>query len=116
MPTSSCATVLCPPSKTCVDTVDGAQCVCSVHALCIQGYTWDSSTCQCVPSSAECRSDSDCHLEDNYCGGCNCLALAPGESGPTCSNPVSCFASPCAVTSGTAACVDGQCVLSNPTL
>ncbi|MCZ7680626.1 MAG: hypothetical protein M5U28_18405 [Sandaracinaceae bacterium] len=86
----TCATVLCLVGTVCEETPSGPR---------------------CVPIPAECTSDGDCRLEDNYCGGCHCLALAEGESGPTCTDPVQCFAAPCAVTSGSAACVDGQCVL-----
>ena len=35
-----------------------------------------------------CRANSDCRKVDNYCGGCYCLALGPGETGPRCDNPV----------------------------
>lgn len=58
-----------------------------------------------------CRANSDCRKVDNYCGGCNCLALGPGEIGPRCRNPVNCFVSPCAVTPGEAVCENGRCVL-----
>ena len=66
---------------------------------------------ECVrdPAQDECVTDADCRLEDNYCGGCSCLPLSTNEQGPTCTNPVNCFASPCAVSSKKAACVNGQC-------
>lgn len=57
-----------------------------------------------------CESDGDCREEDNYCGGCHCLTLGPGETAPTCQDPVACFASPCSVTPGRPACVDHRCV------
>lgn len=62
-------------------------------------------------SAGACTTDSDCRKEDNYCGGCHCLALGPGETAPTCDDPVQCFAQPCGVTAGEPACVDGRCVL-----
>jgi hypothetical protein len=34
-----------------------------------------------------CRANSDCRKVDNYCGGCNCLALGPGETGPAATTP-----------------------------
>jgi hypothetical protein len=58
-----------------------------------------------------CRANSDCRKVDNYCGGCNCLALGPGETGPRCDDPVNCFVSPCAVTPGEAVCENGRCIL-----
>ncbi len=112
-PTSSCATVLCAPNKTCVETAEGPTCQCSAIGLCIDGFTWDSTSCACVPTSVECTVDSDCRKESNYCGGCHCLALSTNESGPTCRDPVACFADPCSVTSGEAACVNGSCVLGD---
>jgi len=56
----------------------------------------------------ECKSNADCRLVDDYCGGCNCLALGPGESAPKCTDPVNCFVQPCM--NKTAACVAGNCV------
>ncbi|SRR5258706_11640748 len=125
--TTPCGTGVCTGGQVCCNdscgicTDPGGFCTeqfcqptgCVQTALCIIGYTWDSKACQCVPAAGECTTDADCHLEDNYCGGCNCLALANGEAAPTCTNPVQCFAAPCAVTSGVAACVNGQCTLAN---
>jgi hypothetical protein len=95
----------CVPVDTCLST-----------GLCIEGFTWSTEACACVPSepiepAPACTTDSDCRKEDNYCGGCHCLALASGETGPTCKDPVQCFAQPCAVTPGEPACVKGQCTL-----
>lgn len=140
---SACDTVRCAAPLACVETPEGPTCQCTSIGFCVEGWTWDDTTCECVenptsscaavlcivgtvceetpsgprcvPVPSECQTDSDCHLEDNYCGGCNCLALAEGESGPRCSDPVQCFAAPCQVTSGVAACVDGQCVLQDGT-
>jgi hypothetical protein len=86
---------------------------CNVIALCVEGYVWSDTECACVPTTttAECQSDADCYAADDYCGGCNCIALAIGETGPTCTDPVQCFAQPCAVTSQKPACVSGQCVM-----
>lgn len=66
----------------------------------------------CLPAepTAECKTDADCRLEDDYCTGCDCRALAEGESLPVCDGPgVKCFAQPCG--GKTAACVGGQCVV-----
>src|SRR5206468_9592221 len=57
----------------------------------------------------ECKTDTDCQLVDDYCGGCHCLALAPGEKAPTCTDPVQCLAEPCRLK--TAACSNGNCVV-----
>jgi hypothetical protein len=65
----------------------------------------------CVPvQPRECKSDAECTLKADYCGGCNCLALAPGESAPKCDgDEVACFVSPCLGLS--AYCSDGECVV-----
>jgi hypothetical protein len=66
-----------------------------------------SSDTSCIKGGS-CKSDADCRLVDDYCGGCNCLALAPGESAPKCTDPVACFVEPCL--NKKAACVSGSCV------
>ena len=86
-------------------------------AMCVQGFTWDEERCECVEESAgegegaTCTRDEDCRTEDNYCGGCHCLVLGPGESAPVCDEPVQCVAQPCAVTEGEPTCAEGRCVL-----
>jgi hypothetical protein len=62
------------------------------------------------PSKIECKTDADCTLVADYCGGCNCLALASGESAPICrGDEVACFVWPC---QGLAAfCDQGQCAV-----
>jgi hypothetical protein len=89
---------LCPDGSTACPWTD------CIGGQCVGGF--DS----CQPGKTECSSDADCHLEDNYCGGCNCLALPKGESGPICKDPVQCFAQPCGF-GQVAACVSGQCVV-----
>jgi hypothetical protein len=118
-----CATVRCAAGTHCeahgrqaecvADDPDGGVVSSCAAVLCIVGTVCEETPSgpRCVPVPSECSSDSDCRREDNYCGGCQCLALATGESGPACSDPVQCFASPCAVTTDVAACVGGQCVL-----
>ena len=60
----------------------------------------------CAPS--ECETDADCRLEADYCGGCNCTALAQGESVPACKgDTVACFVWPCM--GQVAKCVSGAC-------
>lgn len=84
---------------------------CTIIALCIQGYVWNEATCSCVPdgNAGSCATDADCRLVDDYCGGCNCYALGPGETVPQCHDvQVQCFAAPCL--NKTAACVNGACV------
>lgn len=113
-----CATVRCAAGTHCQARGQRAECVpdeqpvvTCASVLCIVGTVCEDTPSgpRCVPVQAECSQDSDCRLEDNYCGGCNCLALASGEQGPTCSDPVQCFAAPCAVSGNVAACVNGQC-------
>jgi hypothetical protein len=67
----------------------------------------------CVPPSGAgaCMTDADCRLEADYCTGCDCRALATGQSLPPCSGPgVRCIADPC---SGgrRARCVNGTCAV-----
>lgn len=63
---------------------------------------------RCVPAP-ECKVDSDCQLYSDYCEGCNCIALAPGEKAPVChGTTVQCFVDPCR--SAVATCEQGSCV------
>lgn len=58
-----------------------------------------------------CSADSDCRAVADYCTGCDCRALGPGETLPACTGPgVQCFADPCM--GKTAACVNGSCQIS----
>jgi hypothetical protein len=60
-------------------------------------------------NGAACANDGDCRLFADYCTGCDCRALARGESDPTCAGPgVRCFADPCLQKK--AACQKGHCV------
>jgi hypothetical protein len=113
-----CATVRCAAGTECKAKGQRAECVpvdpivtcasvlCITGTVCVDG----PSGPRCIAQTPECTVDSDCRLEDNYCGGCNCLALATTERAPTCSDPVACFAAPCSVSNTVAACVNGQCV------
>jgi len=63
----------------------------------------------CVPPAGACMTDADCRVEADYCTGCDCRALARGESVPPCSGPgVRCLRDPCS--DKKAACVNGACV------
>jgi len=67
-------------------------------------------TCQAITHAAACARDADCRLEADYCTGCDCVALAPGQSVKACSGPgVRCFADPCGTKQ--AACQDHACVV-----
>jgi hypothetical protein len=60
-----------------------------------------------LPNSS-CKSDADCKLIDNYCGGCHCLALQANEQPPQCpGREVKCFVAPCM--NKVAACSGGRC-------
>jgi hypothetical protein len=66
-------------------------------------------TCKPSAHAGSCSNDSDCTLKADYCTGCDCVALAPGQSVKPCSGPgVQCFVDPCG--SKTAACQNGACV------
>lgn len=64
----------------------------------------------CRPASAggACMRDDDCQLASDYCTGCDCRALAKGETLPKCPGPgVQCLVDPCERL--TAVCVNGKC-------
>jgi hypothetical protein len=59
-----------------------------------------------------CTSDADCRLEADYCTGCDCRALAPGQSVPPCSGPgVRCLVDPCSTKA--AKCSNGLCTAAS---
>lgn len=63
---------------------------------------------------AACASDADCHAVSDYCTGCDCRALATGQTLPACPGPgVQCFADPCMNKS--AVCVQGTCRIAPDT-
>jgi hypothetical protein len=67
-------------------------------------------TCEQAASQASCMTDADCRLEADYCTGCNCVALATGQSLKPCSGPgVRCLADPCM--NKHVACQSGQCTV-----
>ncbi len=113
----SCALVRCASGTHCEVKKHKASCVadaCGPNTkLCMIGYHYDNTpgVCGCVADApaAECKTDANCRLEDDYCTGCDCRALAPTETIAACTGPgVRCFAEPCM--NKTAACVAGQCV------
>jgi hypothetical protein len=58
-----------------------------------------------------CVTGADCHLEADYCGGCNCRALSAKQKVDTCSGAlVQCFAEPCL--QKTAVCLKGVCTVA----
>jgi len=62
-----------------------------------------------VTPVGECTTDTDCSVTADYCTGCDCRALAKGETLPKCSGPgVQCLIDPCMDKTG--ACVNGACV------
>ena len=63
-------------------------------------------------SAARCKADADCRLEGDYCKGCDCRALGPGEKLPPCDGPgVRCIANPCM--NKKAVCKAGACVVDS---
>lgn len=57
-----------------------------------------------------CAKDADCTLFSDYCGGCFCRSLAPGQAQPKCpGRPVACLVDPCG--HQRAACEAGKCAL-----
>lgn len=75
--------------------------------------TGGSGTSTGGKASAACAADSDCRAVADYCTGCDCRALGPGQTLPACTGPgVQCFADPCM--GKTALCVNGSCQISKP--
>lgn len=76
---------------------------------CKEGFSCEVVKGRAYCSPSECATDADCRLEADYCGGCNCRALAEDESVPECKgDTVACFVSPCL--GQVAKCVSGSCV------
>lgn len=71
------------------------------HAVCVPN----------PPPQRSCQTDDDCSLAADYCGGCNCFAVGPGQSVPEChGDVVACVQWPC---QGYGAyCDGGTCVAS----
>jgi hypothetical protein len=105
---------VCQPKPQVCDTIYDPVCGCDgqkyANACTANAAGTDvSSDTSCLGTSGgACTTDADCRLADDYCGGCNCLALSPGEKAPTCADPVQCLIAPCL--NKTAACVAGHCV------
>jgi hypothetical protein len=58
-----------------------------------------------------CTTDADCHLERDYCTGCDCRAIGPKETIKVCSEAgVQCFADACL--QKTAVCTAGKCAVA----
>ena len=77
---------------------------------CLVGNHYDGTpgVCTCVPDGT-CHSDADCRLEDDYCTGCDCRALATHQSLSSCAGPgVRCLREPCGGL--TARCEASRCV------
>ena len=121
-PPGCSAGVACPAVcyGTCVPAADGPSCG---AARCAAGMVCCNSSCGictgpnegctkqiCVPpAGGACMTNADCRVEADYCTGCDCRALATGESLPACSGPgVRCLRDPCS--DKKAACVNGTCV------
>lgn len=64
--------------------------------------------CRPASSGGACAHDDDCHLEADYCTGCDCRSLAKGETVPRCPGPgVQCLIDPCGRLA--ARCLNGMC-------
>jgi hypothetical protein len=58
----------------------------------------------------ECSKNSDCHVEADYCTGCDCVALGPEQQLDECPGPgVQCLVDPCR--GRTAICEKNVCVI-----
>jgi hypothetical protein len=98
---AACIQIACEP--------DAGPPHCVQNVACIQGDVWSPTECKCVPQAPACHSVADCNLVSDYCEGCNCLVLPPGQKAPACAGQtVQCLIDPCSTK--TAACVNGHCV------
>jgi hypothetical protein len=96
----SCERVPCPASHECVEADGGARCALRHPAA-------DAA------DGGACQVDSDCRLFSDYCDGCYCRALGPGERKPTCkADLVACFVDPCRNLESH--CDSGRCVARPP--
>jgi hypothetical protein len=90
-------------------------CTCAANLVCTPAVGGPPAgdvggTCRAPVRSATCSEAADCRLEADYCTGCDCVALAAGQSVKACSGPgVRCFADPCGTK--TAACQDHACTV-----
>ena len=84
----------CPPGKVCAmvcEPVGNCGTTCTETMLCIQGYYWNSATCQCEPSQAcAVRCASGYTLDESTCscvpsGGSSC-GTATCAAGQVCCN------------------------------
>ena len=100
-----------PPTGTpCGNTVCGPGEFCCNPSCSTCAENGGGCTQQICEPTTPCTGPADCRLEADYCTGCNCRALSPGEKLPVCTTPgVQCFADPCG---GKAPiCKGGKCVL-----
>jgi hypothetical protein len=76
------------------------------------GPACPDSDCKIVCAPGHCAADSDCRLESNYCGGCNCEALTQDQKGTTChpDDIVNCFADPCLFKVAACDQATGRCI------
>jgi len=102
--TSSCAA-----DEVCT-TADGA---CNAPPGCSTGSACPAvcyGNCRPANEGGACSRDTDCRVEADYCTGCDCRALATGQSLPRCPGPgVRCLVDPCG--GKMAACVNGRCAV-----
>jgi hypothetical protein len=100
----------CVPGTACGPSVcaEGEVCCNESCGICTppDGFCTDQL---CEAPAGDCATDEDCALVENYCGGCNCLALPDTADAPTCEDPVQCFAPACL--NKRAACVEGSCTV-----
>lgn len=86
----------CGPGDPCA----AARCAAGTRCVAKGG----AATCEAADA---CKTDADCALVDDYCGGCTCRALPRGATPQRCDNAVQCFRQPC---SGfKASCRQGVC-------
>ncbi|HEX2569305.1 MAG TPA: protease complex subunit PrcB family protein [Polyangia bacterium] len=97
-----------PRPRTVVYLQEDALHTCCSPQECPAGSAWSITSCKCEPAQALCQSDTDCRMESDYCAGCDCRAMAPGQTLAACPGPgVNCLMNPCQ--GRQAMCRAGQC-------
>lgn len=93
-----------------------APCACAAGLVCTPDASSSlppgdvGGTCQRAKSTGACQTNADCRAQADYCTGCDCVALGPGEVVRECAGPgVNCLVEPCG--SKTARCVSGKCAM-----
>lgn len=97
------------PSSPTAPTASAASASSSVASVAASSSAAPSASAAPAAPAKACAKDADCTLFSDYCGGCTCRGLGPGDGQPRCpGKPVQCLVDPCL--RKVAACDGGRCV------